>query len=75
MLAHVTVFAYRQKRQQIELLEDVAGVIDAETVACTCAEFGQLLAKQANAAAIRFLHATEQAEQGGFATAAGAFEE
>jgi len=69
------VLAHRQERQQIELLEDVAGVVDAEAVAGTGTEFGQFLAKQANAAAIRFLHATEQAEQGGFATAAGAFEE
>ncbi|MNF18543.1 hypothetical protein D3C80_2226890 [compost metagenome] len=50
-------------------------MIDAETVTCTGTQFGQFLAEQTNAAAIRFLHATEQAEQGGFTTAAGTFEE
>ncbi|CAI8744557.1 hypothetical protein EMIT0P100_140123 [Pseudomonas sp. IT-P100] len=69
------VLAHREKRQQVELLENVASVIHAEAVTRTGAEFGQFLAEQANAAAIGLLHAAEQAEQGGLAAAAGAFEE
>jgi hypothetical protein len=38
-------------------------------------EFGQFLAEQADTATIRFLHTAEQAEQGGLAAAARAFEE
>src|SRR5450830_448931 len=69
------VFAHRQERQQVELLEDVAGVVDAKTVAGAGREVGQLLAEQANAAPAGFLHAAQQAEQGGLAAATGALEE
>src|SRR5450830_831519 len=69
------VFAHRQERQQVELLEDVAGVVDAKTVAGAGREVGQLLAEQANAAPAGCLHAAQQAEQGGLAAAAGALEE
>src|SRR5450830_250101 len=69
------VLAYREERQQVELLENITGVVDAKTVAGTGAQFGELLAEQADAAAAGFLHAAEQAEQGGLAAAAGAFEE
>ena len=68
------VLAHREKRQQVELLEDVAGVIDPEVIAGTGGQLTQVGAEQSNTAACRFLHAAEQTEQGGFAAAAGALE-
>src|SRR5690606_15231817 len=69
------VLAYREERQQVELLEDVAGMVDTKTVAGARGHLRQLLAKQFQAAAARLLYAAEQAEQGGLAAAAGALEE
>ncbi|MNZ80420.1 hypothetical protein D3C78_990520 [compost metagenome] len=68
------VGAHAEKRQQVELLEDVAAVVDAEAVAGAGRQRGQLLAEQAHAAALGQLHAAEQAEQGGLAAAAGTLE-
>src|SRR5690606_25971145 len=39
------VFTYRQERQQVELLEDVAGVIDPETVTGALAKAAEVLAE------------------------------
>src|SRR5690606_16389261 len=69
------VFPYREERQQVELLEDVAGVVDAEAVAGAGGHLRQLPAEQLEAAAAGLLHAAEQAQQGGLAAAAGALEE
>ena len=58
------VLAYREEWQQVELLEDVAGVVDAEMVAARGGQLFQVLAEQADAAAAGLLHAAEEAEQG-----------
>ncbi|MNP78129.1 hypothetical protein D3C76_1756790 [compost metagenome] len=50
-------------------------MIDTKVIAGAGRECRQLLAEQANAAAIGLLHTAEQAEQGGLAAAAGALEE
>lgn len=60
---------------RFELLEDVAGVIDAKAVTRGRREGRQFLVQQANAAADRLLHTAQQAQQCGFAATAGAFEE
>ena len=51
------VLAHRKKGQQVELLEDVTGVIDTETVAGTGRELAQVLTEQADMAALRPLYA------------------
>ena len=63
------VFGHREKGQQIELLEDVAGMLDPEAVPGCRAEAGEILAEQTHLAASRHLHAAKQAEQGGLAAA------
>ena len=68
------VVAHREKRQQVELLEDVAGVVDPEAVAGAGGELAEVLAEQTDMPVLGPLHAAEQAEQGGLATAAGALE-
>ena len=50
-------------------------MIDPKAIASTRAEIAQFLSEQADRAAIGFLHAAEQAQQGGFAAAAGPLEE
>lgn len=69
------VLAYREEWQQVELLEDVAGVVDAEMVAARGGQLFQVLAEQADAAAAGLLHAAEEAEQGGLAAAGRPLEE
>ncbi|MCY1358616.1 hypothetical protein D9M69_451580 [compost metagenome] len=69
------VLPHREERQQVELLEDVAGVIDAEVIAARRGKPGEVLAEQAHAAAPGRLHAAEEAEQGGLAAAGRALEE
>ena len=64
----------REKGQQIELLEEKAGVVDAKTIAPGGGEGPQVLTEQAHLAAAGALHAAEQAEQGGLAAARRAFE-
>jgi hypothetical protein len=49
-------------------------VIDAETVAGAGRELAEILAEQADMAALCPLYTAEQAEQGGLAAAAGALE-
>ena len=49
-------------------------MIDTEAFAGTGRELAQILAEQADMAALRSLHTAEQAEQGGLAAAAGALE-
>ncbi|MNZ56901.1 hypothetical protein D3C78_748610 [compost metagenome] len=75
MAGQLDVLPHREERQQVELLEDVAGVVYAEVVAARRGEPGDVLVEQADAAALRLLHAAEQAEQGGLAAAGGALEE
>ncbi|MCY1279744.1 hypothetical protein D9M70_285090 [compost metagenome] len=55
------VLAHGEEGQQVELLEDVAGVIHAKMVAGAGREPGQVLAEQADAAATGFLDSAEQA--------------
>src|SRR5690606_23455643 len=69
------VFPDGQEGQQVELLEDVAGMVDAEAVAGAGRHLRQLLAKQLQAAAAGLLYAAEQTEQCGLAAAAGPLEE
>src|SRR5690606_29524284 len=68
------VFTHRQKRQQIELLENVTRVIDAKAVTCAGAEQAQVLAEQAHAATPGLLYAAQQTEQSGLAAPGGAVE-
>ena len=68
------VLAYREEWQQVELLENVAGVVDAKTIARASRKLGQFLAEQADTAPAGFLHPAKQAQQCGFATAARALE-
>ena len=75
MAGQLYVLAHREKRQQVELLEDIAGMVNSEAVAGTGGKLAEVLAEHLNVTALRFLHAAEQAQQGGLATAAGALEE
>ncbi len=68
------VGAYREERQEVELLEDEAGVIDPPAVAGCGAEAGQVAAEQADVPAVGHMHATDQAQQRALAAARRAFE-
>ena len=72
MTRQLDVLAHRQKRQQVELLEDIAGVVHTEAITSAGREFGQLLAEQADAAVAGLLHTAQQPQQSGLATAAWA---
>ncbi len=74
MAGQADVLAYRKKRQQVELLEDVAGVIDAEAVTGTGRQTAEVAVEQADTAAAGLLHTADQAEQGGLAAARRALE-
>ena len=54
---------------------DLSSLVNPETVTGPGTQLSQLLAEQADAAAVGFLHAAKQPQQSGFATATGAFEE
>ena len=53
------VLAHRQERQQVELLENIASVINTETIPSTRRQRGEFLAEQADAASAGLLHATQ----------------
>jgi hypothetical protein len=69
------VVLHRQVRDQVELLEDEAGVVDTEAVALAGGQAGQLGAQDPDRAGLRQQHAAEQRQQRALAAAAVAVHE
>ena len=69
MAGQADVFGHRKKGQQVELLEDVAGVVDPEAIPSTGRQRGEVGAEQLDRSALGFLYAANQSEQGRLAAA------